>query len=508
MPAIVLATINARYIHASVGLRYLYANMGELQGHSKILEFEISQLAVDIVERLLAEQPTIIGLGVYIWNVQRSREVVSLLRRVAPDVTIVLGGPEVSYETQGQPIIELADYVITGEADLAFAALCEQLLSGNRPAQKIQRASLPDLGIVKMPYAQYTEDDLRNRMLYVEASRGCPFTCEFCLSSIDIPVRQFPLEQLMEELDSLHKRGARTFKFVDRTFNLNVRIARTILSFFLERMEPGLFVHFEMVPDRFPEQLRETVALFPQGALQLEIGIQSFNPDVGKRISRRQDFSKVEDNLRFLKASTQAYLHVDLIAGLPGEDIDSFAAGFDKLINLDPQEIQVGILKRLKGTPIGRHDAEWEMKFSDEPPFEIVSSKTMSFIQLQGMRRFSRYWDLIWNSGNFELGKRLIMDREVSPFWAFWLLSEWIYHRTGRKSHIQLRKLMELMFVYLTEERSANRDVVADSLRNDYVSGGRNDLPECLQVPRSKLPQRLSSNESPLKLKRQARMLS
>lgn len=506
MSKIVLATINAKFIHAAVGLRYLYANLGELQEDSVIQEFEISNLAIDIVEKILLETPKIIGFGVYIWNVQRTREVVSILKRVAPEIVIVLGGPEVSYETADQPIVKLADFVVTGEADLTFAALCSKILNNQPPTEKIVRSPLPDLAAVKFPYEFYSDDDIRNRMLYVEASRGCPFSCEFCLSSIDIPVRQFPLEALMEQLSTLHKRGARTFKFVDRTFNLNIKIARTLLTFFLERMEPGLFVHFEMVPDRFPEQLREAVALFPKGALQLEIGIQSFNPEVGKRISRRQDFVKVEENLRFLLGETQAYLHVDLIAGLPGEDIASFAAGFDRLLGLAPQEIQLGILKRLKGTPIGRHDIEWEMQYTEDPPYEIISSKVLSFDQLQHLRRFSRFWDLIWNSGNFDLSKSLFFDGMPSAFEAFSEWTSWLFARVGRRSHIQLRKLMEYVLEYLCEVRGLEKEYVASRLRADYVRLRRNDLPEALQVPRSDLPSREMNSDQPLRLKRQARV--
>ena len=171
----------------------------------------------------------------------------------------------------------------------------------------------------------------------------------------------------------------RRFKFVDRTFNLNIAASRRILEFFLERQRPGLFAHFEMIPDRLPEALREVIAKFPAGALQFEVGIQTFDEAVSKNISRRQDYGRLADNLRFLRQETGAHVHADLIAGLPGETLESFAAGFDRLVAMGPQEIQVGILKRLRGTPIARHDQAWEMVYSAHPPYEILRNKLLDF---------------------------------------------------------------------------------------------------------------------------------
>jgi radical SAM superfamily enzyme YgiQ (UPF0313 family) len=223
------------------------------------------------------------------------------LKRVRPDLTVVLGGPEVSYETETQPIVALADFVITGEADLKFAELCRQLRSGERPASKVLAAPLPEFSQLRLPYDLYTDEDVAHRVIYVEASRGCPFSCEFCLSSLDIPVRQAPLPDLLSHLQRLLDRGVRQFKFVDRTFNLNLPVSRTLLEFFLARHRPGLFLHFEMIPDRLPEGLREIIAQFPPGALQFEVGVQSFNEQVCALIQRRQDVARLEGNFRYLR---------------------------------------------------------------------------------------------------------------------------------------------------------------------------------------------------------------
>src|ERR1051325_11734533 len=299
MPDIVLSTLNAKFIHAAFSLRYLLANLGALRERACLVEFDINQRPLDIVETLLAREPKIIGLGVYIWNAVETLEVVATLKRLRPDITIILGGPEVSYETGQQEIVRLADHVITGEGDLKFAEVCDQILRGERPAEKVIAAELPDLAKLALPYELYDERDLAHRVVYVEASRGCPFTCEFCLSSLDIPVRQFPLEPFLAAMQRLLDRGLRTFKFVDRTFNLNLNAGRAILQFFLDRWQPGLFLHFEMIPDRLPEPLRELIAKFPPGALQFEVGVQSFNDEVCKLISRRQDVRKLEDNFHY-----------------------------------------------------------------------------------------------------------------------------------------------------------------------------------------------------------------
>ena len=206
MTEILLTTLNARYIHATLGLRYLYANMGALQAHTALREFTIAQRPLEIAEQLLAEQPRIIGIGVYVWNARESEELVALLKCLAPEVTIVLGGPEVSHEWQAQAIVSLADYLITGQGDLAFAELCSQLLAQQPPPQRVIHARTPHPDKLALPYAYYQDEDLAQRVVYVEASRGCPFKCEFCLSALDRTVVPFSLTRLLPALAQLHQR--------------------------------------------------------------------------------------------------------------------------------------------------------------------------------------------------------------------------------------------------------------------------------------------------------------
>lgn len=450
MTEVVLTTLNARYLHSAFGLRYLLANLGDLRSRAEILEFQEADEPLLIAKKIADKAPRIIGIGVYIWNVESSIKLVRILRKLLPDVFIVVGGPEVSHEVEQQEITALADYVITGEADIEFKVLCEKLLNGSSLSARIFHAGVPDLASLTLPYDLYTQKDIDSRIIYVEASRGCPFTCEFCLSSLDIPVRQFNLSAILESMEKLLTRGVTQFKFVDRTFNLNLRTSRAILEFFLERYREGLFIHFEMIPDRLPEGLKDIIKKFPRAALQFEVGIQTFNPEVSKLISRRQDYLKIEENLKFLREETGVHVHADLIAGLPGEDLESFAAGFDRLRAIGPQEIQVGILKRLRGTPIIRHDQEWEMVYNPNPPYEVLKTKLLSVEQLLEMRNFSRFWDQFGNSGNFVHAIELLC-REGSAFGKFLAFSNWIARKVGKNFGLSLARRCELLWEYLGE---------------------------------------------------------
>ena len=503
MSDIVLAALNSKYIHSSFGLRCLQANLGELEPLSVLAEYDINQRPIDIAESVLAHAPRILGLGVYIWNAGPATELVAILKRLAPEMVIILGGPEVSYETEEQRISQSADFVITGEADLRFAELCREILGGNRPANKIIPAPLPDFSQLALPYRLYNEQDIAHRILYVEASRGCPFSCEFCLSSLDIPVRQAPLEPFLKEMDELIKRGARHLKFVDRTFNLNLKTSLTILEFLRERYQPGMLYHFELVPDRLPEELRASIAQFPPGALQFEVGIQTFNPEAAQRIQRRQNYERLEENLQFLRTQTGVHIHADLIVGLPGESAESFAEGFDRLIRLQPHEIQVGILKRLRGTPIRRHDQEWAMVYNPNAPYELLSNRLLPFPGMQRFRRFARYWDLVGNSGNFVYTTPLLWEGG-SPFADFMRWSDWLFEKTRRTDGIALSRLMELLFEFLTKEAKRDPKRTAMALWQDYCAGGRRDKPQFLK---DYLPTALetSATKDSAGLKRQAR---
>ena len=510
-PSVILATLNAKYIHASLGLRYLLANMGDLRSQTVLREFGIARAPQAIVDELLGTlgEPApgavqIIGLGVYIWNVSQTTEVVRRLKAARPGLRIVLGGPEVSHEVDEQVIVRLADFVITGWGDLSFARLCRALLHGPQPLMKIIPGEQPPLDQIALPYAEYTAADLAHRLLYVEASRGCPFKCEFCLSSIDKTAWAFDLDAFLAEMQGLYARGARNFKFVDRTFNLKIDASVRILQFFLDRLPaPGasdasgeLFVHFEVIPDHLPERLKQMIARFPPGVLQFEVGVQSFNVEVQQRISRRQDNEKTEANLRWLMAASHAHLHADLIFGLPGESLESFAAGFDRLHALGPHEIQLGILKRLRGTPIARHSEAFAIVYDPQPPYTVQSTEAVDAATLQRFTRFSRYWDLVANSGRFTHSLALLLAAggrapventpdaratSPSPFYAFLAFADWLWRTSGQTSGLTPEALVDALFDYLATERGLHADTLRQTLLADYLASGARASPRALQ---------------------------
>ncbi|WPC67913.1 DUF4080 domain-containing protein [Rhodoferax ferrireducens] len=506
-PAIVLTTLNAKYIHASLGLRYLLANMGALKRQTVLREFTIARKVPEVAAELLATlgEPLpgvvqIIGFGVYIWNVTQTTEVVRLLKNQRPEVKVVLGGPEVSHELGEQEIVRLADHVITGWGDVSFPKLCRALLHGSQPLMKIIAGEEPPLDQLVLPYAEYTDADLAHRLLYVEASRGCPFKCEFCLSSLDKTSRAFDLDAFLDEMQGLYRRGARNFKFVDRTFNLKVDSSVRILQFFLDRLPAPdalgneIFVHFEVVPDHLPDRLKVLIAKFPPGVLQLEVGVQSFSIAVQQRVSRKQDNAKTEANLRWLVAQSNAHLHADLIFGLPGETLESFATGFDRLQGLGPHEIQLGILKRLRGTPIVRHSTPYGMVYDPDPPYTVRQTGAVDAATLQRFARFSRYWDMIANSGRFTR-TLLVLLAGPSPFYFFLDFADWQWLKSGTTSGLTPEALVDAMFDYLCTQRGLPALTVQQALLADYVASGARASPQALKglLPEREAPQLLGA---------------
>ncbi len=475
MSDIILSTLNARYIHSAMGLRYLKANMNELEDETHILEFILDTRPIDIIEKILAHKPIIVGFGVYIWNIEQTTHVVGMLKQVAPNITIVLGGPNISFEQEKQAITQYADYIITGNADMRFYEFCREFLDGMQPSQKIMSSPPVPLEQIQLPYQLYTDEDIANRVIYVEASRGCPFKCEFCLSSLDKTAKPFDANKFFEEMDRLYQRGVRHFKFVDRTFNLNINASIRILEFFLDRMDRQLFLHFEVIPDRLPEKLKAALVRFPPGSLQFEIGIQSLNPEIQTLISRKQDNDKSAENIAWILEHTHAHIHADLIAGLPSEDITSFAHGFNQLAAMKPHEIQLGILKRLPGTPIIRHTEQYNMVYSPFPPYNILSTGAIDFATMQRINRFARYWDMIANSGRFSNSIATILDR--SPFERFMQLADWLFKTTQQTHKISLKRLFDIIYQGMTEELSVSSTQAEQTLWLDFQKAGLKGRP-------------------------------
>ena len=297
----------------------------------------------------------------------------------------------------------------------------------------------------------------------------------------------------------MYRRGARNFKFVDRTFNLKIDASVRRLQFFLDCLASGQFpaggsaapevanagashlaLHFEVIPDHLPDRLKNMIAQFPPGVLQFEVGIQSFNTEVQQRISRRQDNEKTVANLRWLVGESNAHLHTDLIFGLPGESLNSFAAGFDRLYALKPHEIQLGILKRLRGTPIARHSLAHGMLYDLLPPYTVRQTGVVSAQDMQRFTRLARYWDLVANSGRFGQTLRLLL-LGASPFFAFMAFSDWLWQTTGKTSGWTPEDLVDSLFDYLTRERQADPQATRKALLADYLQSGARASPKALQ---------------------------
>lgn len=475
---ITLSTFNARYTHTSLGLRYLYANLKEFRNSTQILEFVINTQVADAVESILAQKPDIVGFGAYIWNANEISEAINLLKQVSPETIIILGGPEASYLPH-RVDFSGADYIISGEGDIAFYELCKSLHKKTPPSQSFIKADLVELDKIELPYKYYNDHDVAHRYVYVEASRGCPYSCEFCLSSIDKKIRNIEIDKFISELEILWSRGVRNFKFIDRTFNQGISRANKLMDFFLSK-EPPYFVHFEVIPDNFPKTLRERIVQFPPASLQLEVGIQTLHAQTSENIYRKLNIQKIEENLAFLENETKAHLHVDLIVGLPGESIEQFGQNLDMLYAMTKCEIQIGILKKLSGTTLNRHDKQYGMVYSNKTPYDILKNNLISFEMMQKMKRFARFWDMVYNSGNFKHSSALLFENG-KVFEGFFAFSEWIYSQTESTWQISLDRLAKLLFDYLQDTLHKEKEELQKIFIEDITRVKGRKLPKFLR---------------------------
>ena len=486
-PDILLATINAKWIHPSLALRLLKANLGPLENRCHIIEFALRQPLAEKTAPIIAARPRLLGLSVSIWNHTATLELLKALWNLwqGPDGNgrpiVVLGGPEVSYLPPEAEMFRYADYGIRGEGETAFRELCGRVFVNHAENQVNSAFPLPESGQtaqfcfvnhefeqvnvnkIHSGYRLYTDEDLRDKLIYVEASRGCPFSCEFCLSPAreggpGRAVREFPLERFFADMDDLLSRGASvrrqnqnplTFKLLDRSFNLNIERSRRIMEFFLDRITAAprpVVVHFEMVPSRFPPELIETLSRFPPGTLRLEIGIQTLNPQVSARIGRPSTTDRELETLRLLREKTSAIIHADLIAGLPGEDMESFGRGFDRLraallAGRGLAEIQLGILKLLPGASIARHSGDFGMRYNPLPPYEIMETAAIPARGMEQIKHFARFWELIVNRGLLPLEA---LSGPTPVFERFMALSNSLAARFGRSWGIDKKELRDI----------------------------------------------------------------
>jgi radical SAM superfamily enzyme YgiQ (UPF0313 family) len=480
MARIVLVALNARYIHPSLGARSLLANLGPLASEAVLVEALASDRPLDVVERVLALGPRVVGLGVYVWCADAAARVVALLKRVAPDVVVVVGGPELLGDPEGHPAAQEADVRVVGEGEHAFHEVCARVLAGQGPGPRVVQAPPPDPATLALPDAAYTDHDLAHRFVYVETTRGCPGRCAFCVSACGPGLRRFPLAAVQGSLGRLFDRGALGFKLVDRSFNADARRAEAVLRFLLGRWREGMHLHLEWLPERAPERLLGLLAAFPRGAVQVEVGVQTWDPEVSAAVDRPCRPEAIERGLRALVEQSGAHVHADLIAGLPGEGLASFAAGFDRLWRLGVHEIQVGVLKRLPGTPLARPDPAWGLVHDPAPPYEVLVTGVLPFETLQRVKRFARAWDLVGNSGNFRRTLPRLLSGP-SAHGAFDAFAQALFGRLGRTSGVALDVLAGEVHRWLVDERGGDPVAVAADLAADWAAGGRRGVPEPLR---------------------------
>ena len=496
---------------------------GALKDRAAILEFALRQPICEKIGPIIAAKPRILALSVSIWNHQATMELLEALEKefTYPEPVIVLGGPEVSWLPENSGIFRHADYVIRGEGEESFRILCEKIFAESDFSQaqftvEKQRSNITadkkpvfinkgettvDINKINTAYHLYTEEDLERKLVYVEASRGCPFNCEFCTGStknaersaynsnsilpfsvapnILLPVgkqqvREFPIEPFLADMKMLIEKGGRIFKFLDRTFNLKIDRAKRIMEFFLEKIDEDfanlskdnqikdrqLCVHFEMVPSLFPAELKEIIKRFPPGSLRIEVGIQTLNTETASLVHCSAAFDKEIETIQFLRKETNAIVHADLIAGLPGESFASFGIGFDKIWqalsmegcqNLNPQssfEIQLGILKCLPGTPITRHTIPYGMRYSGQAPYEVIETGALSVTDLNRIKNFARFWELIVNRDSFPDLVPQLFPPDQPVFDRFMELSDKLLEKFGRNWGIDKYELLSFLEKY------------------------------------------------------------
>ncbi len=491
MSDILFIACNARFSHVAFALKTLRANLpAALHDRSEILEFTIQNDPTEAAYDILARNPKIIGISVYLWSIAFARQLVEILKRTNPEITILVGGPEIaSPEKRSQDaLFALADHVIVGEGERVVPALCARYLDElddfstdeirAMTKNKVIYAPRVDVTTLTLPYDEYTDDDLAHRILYVETSRGCPYRCAFCLSSQDKPLRYFPMDGLFAAFEKLIHRGARAFKFLDRTLNASLSRALAILDFFLPWREQ-VALHFEMVPHEIPDKLLEAMAKYPPGAIQIEFGVQTLTQDVADRIHRQLNAERLLQNLAILREKTGVHIHADLIAGLPGESFEQFAAGFERLHQSGVQEIQLGILKRLKSSPLDDRAQEWGLIFSELPPYEVLQTPDMSFKELTEFKRFAKFYDTLVNNANFPQ----TIDRICSGdfFHKFHALTQWIYAQTISTQGISQTRWVVLLFDYMTKICGISPEESAQIIIVDYLRSRKEDIPPVLK---------------------------
>jgi anaerobic magnesium-protoporphyrin IX monomethyl ester cyclase len=410
-----LITLNARYVHMALSVRCLRsAARGAGFSGVWLREYTVQTPAWKMAAELLAQRPAVLGFSVYIWNREPTLALIELLRKQAPELRIVVGGPEVSFEPAPLPYV---DEIIAGEGERKWVELLTLLAEGREPdaATRARWAAYgTDLPALEaLPFEAEDLVGLKHRLVYLESSRGCPFSCAFCLSALDEAVRFYPDAAVRAASEALVAAGARRIKFLDRTFNLGRARVRALFAWLMRFA--GVEFHFEVVGDLLDEPLLALLETAPRGMFQFEIGIQSAHPETQRRVARHQKQARLFDAVGRLRRAGRVHLHLDLIWGLPGETLAEIRSSFEAVLALRPHQLQLGFLKVLPGAPIRSQVAAHGYVFQDRPPYEVIRSDDLSAGTVLALKRFEEVFDLYYNGGHH----RFTLERlfQVRPPW-------------------------------------------------------------------------------------------
>lgn len=503
----VFCSINSKYIHSSLSVWYLYASAKKLCSEAvevSVIEGTINEKEDAILQRLLSEKADVVAFSCYIWNIKTVLSVSEKIKTATPKTKILLGGPEVSFN-QKQVLSEnpFVDFISSGEGEKSVPLLLNALSEEANADIKgisyrkgdsiiINEGEVLSIEDIPSPYCEEYFATLGNRIAYIESSRGCPFNCAFCLSGKEGKVRFFDLTEVKENMLSLSNHGAKTVKFVDRTFNCNKNHAREILTFIKEnyggKIPADVCFHFEIAADILDSELFEIIAEMPKGSVQFEAGIQSFNETTLKRINRKTDLCKVKENVKKLLTFGNCHIHIDLIAGLPEEDFISFRKSFIEAYELHANMLQLGFLKILHGSPMSEQRELYPCEYSFEPPYEVISTPWISEDELKTLHKCENELERLYNSGRFSRTLSYVLSKtNILPFDLFIKMADFLLEK-GEKGSIPLDKYTNLAFEFFSSFEGVDRAVLRDKMLLDRITTNNSDvIPEALKVEDKKL---------------------
>lgn len=480
---VVLSTLNAKYIHTCLAIRCLKA-YSDKDFDIELAEYTIKDPVMNIVSDLFQRKPDVIGFSCYIWNIEETIKVIDIVKKVMPEVRIVLGGPEVSYDTEDwMKRLRNVDFIVMGEGEESFHQLLQEIegkgkyhfvygLAYRKGEEIILMPGRPkaDLNDLPSPH-RFVEDipELANRIVYFETSRGCPFSCQFCLSSIEVGVRYYDIERTKADIIYLIDQGAKLIKFVDRTFNIKRDYALEMFQFLIENHR-GCVFQFEITADIMrPEVLDYLAEHAPPGIFRFEIGVQSTNDPTNELVKRRQNFAKLTRTVTKVKNSRKIDQHLDLIAGLPQEDYNTFRKTFNDVFALEPEELQLGFLKMLRGTGL-RLDAEkYNYTYMDVAPYEMLSNDVLSFEDIVRLKRLEDVLEKYWNAHRMDRTLKFLMEQEFpSAFDFFQEFGDYWEGQGWQKIGHQLEDLFMRLHSFLEQRDTKNMEIILGLMKLDY----------------------------------------